>query len=111
MLFKFFEAFFYHCSCEGNLTSTFLAFLPVTGADIANVCNEAALYAARSLRRAITVEDFDYAVERVVAGVAKKTKILSPGEKQRVAYHEAGHALIGWLLKYTDALMKVRRFD
>ena len=81
------------------------------GADIANICNEAALFAARTAKKAVTSDDFDYAVERVVAGTAKKTRILSPVEKRRVAYHEAGHALIGWLMKHTDALLKVGPCD
>ena len=79
------------------------------GADIANICNEAALHAARDNKRRIEAADFEYAIERVVAGAAKKSGILSPMEKKIVAYHEAGHAVIGWLLQHTDALLKVSR--
>ncbi|XP_041375757.1 paraplegin-like [Gigantopelta aegis] len=79
----------------------------MSGADIANICNEAAIHAARFQKKFITGADFDYAVERVVAGVEKKTRLLSPAEKKIVAYHESGHALVGWLLKYTDALLRI----
>ncbi|ELT87302.1 hypothetical protein CAPTEDRAFT_150049 [Capitella teleta] len=79
----------------------------MSGADIANICNEAALYAARHKKKAIDVSDFDYAVERVIAGVAKKSTVLSQMEKKILAYHEAGHALVGWLLEHTDVLLKV----
>lgn len=79
----------------------------MSGADICNICNEAALHAARDKKPTVDKDDFDYAVERVVAGVAKKSRILSVQEKKVVAYHEAGHALVGWLLQYTDALLRV----
>jgi len=79
----------------------------MSGADIANICNEAALHAARDKKTAITDEDFEYAIERVVAGVAKKSRVLSEVEKRVVAYHEAGHAVVGWMLEHTDALLKV----
>ncbi|CAH1780186.1 unnamed protein product [Owenia fusiformis] len=79
----------------------------MSGADIANICNEAALHAARDQKKVIDVSDFEYAVERVIAGPAKKNTVLSPEEKRVVAYHEAGHALAGWMLKHTDALLKV----
>lgn len=79
----------------------------MTGADIANICNEAALHAAREKKVSIGVSDFDYAVERVIAGVAKKSTVLGPAEKKVVAYHESGHALVGWLLKNTDAILKI----
>lgn len=79
----------------------------MSGADIANICNEAALCAARFGKNQVDKEDFEYAVERVVAGVAKKSRLLSPTEKKVVAYHESGHALVGWLLKYTDALLRI----
>ncbi|XP_054707675.1 paraplegin-like [Uloborus diversus] len=78
-----------------------------SGADIANVCNEAALYAARFKKKKITSNDLEYAVERVVGGTEKRTQVISPQEKRVIAFHECGHALMGWLLKYTDALMKV----
>ena len=77
------------------------------GADIKNICNEAALVAARHEKTSIDHTDFDYAMERVIAGVARKSRVLSPQELRVVAYHEAGHALVGWLLEHTDALLKV----
>jgi len=79
----------------------------MSGADIANICNEAALHAARDKSLYVDEDDFEYAVERVTAGVAKKSKVLSPREKKVIAYHEAGHALVGWLLEHTDTLLKV----
>ncbi|KFM66429.1 Paraplegin, partial [Stegodyphus mimosarum] len=78
-----------------------------SGADIANVCNEAALYAARNKKKKITTSDLEYAVERVVGGTEKRSKVITPQEKRVIAFHECGHALVGWLLKYTDALLKV----
>jgi len=78
-----------------------------TGADIANVCNEAALIAARDLNETITLKHFEAAIERVVAGLEKKTKVLQPEEKKTVAYHEAGHAVCGWFLEHADPLLKV----
>ncbi|XP_032682461.1 AFG3-like protein 2 [Odontomachus brunneus] len=78
-----------------------------TGADIANVCNEAALIAARDLNDNIQLKNFEQAIERVVAGMEKKTNVLQPEEKKTVAYHEAGHAVAGWFLEYADPLLKV----
>ncbi|KAI5701820.1 hypothetical protein M8J75_013702 [Diaphorina citri] len=78
-----------------------------SGADIANVCNEAALHAARYKNKKVTGADLEYAVERLVGGTEKRTSTLSPGEKEVVAFHESGHALVGWLLPHTDALLKV----
>jgi len=78
-----------------------------TGADIANVCNEAALIAARELSEFIVQKHFEQAIERVVAGMEKKTNVLSPEEKRTVAYHEAGHAVCGWFLEYASPLLKV----
>ncbi|GAB0099842.1 AFG3-like protein 2 [Sergentomyia squamirostris] len=78
-----------------------------TGADIANVCNEAALIAARDLNEAINLKHFEQAIERVIAGMEKKTNVLSPDEKKTVAYHEAGHAVSGWFLEHSDPLLKV----
>lgn len=78
-----------------------------TGADIANVCNEAALIAARDLSDTIILKHFEQAIERVVAGMEKKTNVLSPEEKKTVAYHEAGHAVAGWFLEHADPLLKV----
>ncbi|XP_050541480.1 AFG3-like protein 2 [Daktulosphaira vitifoliae] len=78
-----------------------------TGADIANVCNEAALIAARDLSDNITMKHFEQAIERVVAGMEKKSRVLQADEKKVVAYHEAGHAVCGWFLKFADPLLKV----
>ncbi|MDB5279675.1 MAG: ATP-dependent metallopeptidase FtsH/Yme1/Tma family protein [Ferruginibacter sp.] len=78
-----------------------------SGADIANICNEAALIAARNKKDKIGREDFMSAVERVVAGIEKKSKIISPEEKKIIAYHEAGHAVISWLMKTVDPIAKV----
>lgn len=78
-----------------------------TGADIANVCNEAALIAARDLSESISMKNFEQAIERVVAGMEKKTNVLQPEEKKTVAYHEAGHAVAGWFLENADPLLKV----
>ncbi|XP_009475754.1 PREDICTED: paraplegin [Nipponia nippon] len=78
-----------------------------SGADIANICNEAALHAAREGHKSIDTFNFEYAVERVIAGTAKRSQILSPEERKVVAFHESGHALVGWLLEHTEAVMKV----
>src|SRR5690554_2106786 len=77
------------------------------GAEIANVCNEAALIAARSNKKAVEMQDFQDAVDRVIGGLEKKNKIISPEEKRIVAYHEAGHAIAGWFLEHADPLVKV----
>lgn len=77
------------------------------GAEIANVCNEAALIAARRDRKAVTMQDFHDAIDRVIGGLEKKNKIISPEEKRIVAYHEAGHAVAGWFLEHADPLVKV----
>ena len=78
-----------------------------SGADIANVCNEAALIAARKDRKAIGRQDFLDAVDRIIGGLEKKSKIITAEEKKNIAYHEAGHATISWHLKYADPLVKV----
>ncbi|PNF17073.1 Paraplegin [Cryptotermes secundus] len=78
-----------------------------SGADIANVCNEAALHAARYKQNTVRGENLEYAVERVVGGTEKRSHVMSPAEKRVVAYHESGHAIVGWMLRYTDALLKV----
>ncbi|CAI9596131.1 unnamed protein product [Staurois parvus] len=93
----------------GNFYSQGLAELTpgFSGADIANICNEAALHAAREGHQSVHTSNFDYAVERVIAGTVKKSKILSKEERRVVAYHESGHALVGWMLENTEAVMKV----
>ncbi|PVU97435.1 hypothetical protein BB561_000533 [Smittium simulii] len=78
-----------------------------SGADIANVCNEAALIAARVGAESVVLKHFEDAIERVIAGLEKKTKVLSIEEKTTVAYHEAGHAVVGWYMKHADPLLKV----
>ncbi|WFD08190.1 Mitochondrial inner membrane m-AAA protease component [Malassezia vespertilionis] len=78
-----------------------------SGADIGNVCNEAALIAARDEATAIEEHHFELAIERVIAGLERKSRVLSPEEKTTVAYHEAGHAVCGWFLEYADPLLKV----
>ena len=78
-----------------------------SGAEIANVCNEAALIAARYASNNVTMAHFKAAMERVVAGLEKKTRILQPEERKRVAYHEAGHAVVGWFLRFANPLLKV----
>ncbi len=77
------------------------------GADIANVCNEAALIAARKGKNAVDMSDFQDAVDRVIGGLEKKNKIISPDEKKIIAYHEAGHAICGWFLEHAYPLLKV----
>ncbi|KAG0370248.1 AAA ATPase afg3 [Gamsiella multidivaricata] len=78
-----------------------------SGADIHNVCNEAALIAARHNKDTVVEADFEAAIERVIVGLEKKSKVLSPEEKKTVAYHEAGHAVAGWYLEHADPLLKV----
>ncbi|XP_026325258.1 AFG3-like protein 2 isoform X2 [Hyposmocoma kahamanoa] len=91
-----------------NLARKMAALTPgFTGADIANVCNEAALIAARELANDITMKNFEQAIERVVAGMEKKSNVLQPDERKIVAYHEAGHAVAGWFLQHADPLLKV----
>lgn len=78
-----------------------------SGADIANVCNEAALIAARKMKPSIDRQDFLDAVDRIVGGLEKKSKIISAEEKRTIAYHEAGHATVSWLLEHANPLVKV----
>ncbi|MEM0993369.1 MAG: ATP-dependent zinc metalloprotease FtsH [Bacteroidota bacterium] len=77
------------------------------GADIANVCNEAALVAARRNKKAVDIDDFNHALDRVIGGLEKKNKLISPKEKEIIAYHEAGHAICGWFLEHASPLVKV----
>ncbi|MFC4686079.1 ATP-dependent zinc metalloprotease FtsH [Epilithonimonas pallida] len=78
-----------------------------SGADIANVCNEAALIAARNSHESVTKQDFLDAVDRIIGGLEKKNKAIKPSEKRRVAFHEAGHATISWLVEHAAPLLKV----
>ena len=94
---------------DGTLDIEFLAKQTpgFSGADIANVCNEAALIAARRDKKLIEKQDFLDAVDRVVGGLEKKNRLISPSEKKVIAFHEAGHALVSWLLEYAHPLVKV----
>lgn len=93
---------------DKELSGRLAALTPgFSGADIANVCNESALIAARFNAKAVTLRHFELAIERVIGGVEKKSKLLDPEEKRVVAYHEAGHAVCGWYLKYAHPLLKV----
>jgi cell division protease FtsH len=77
------------------------------GADIANVCNEAALIAARRSKTGIDMDDFNYALDKVIGGLERKSRIIAPAEKEIIAYHEAGHAVCGWFLENAMPLLKV----
>ena len=78
-----------------------------SGADIANVCNEAALIAARGNKEIISHTDFHNAIDKIIGGLEKKSKVIKPEEKKRIAFHEAGHATVSWMLKYAQPLIKV----
>lgn len=109
--FSIFKVYLGKITTEGDIESmgkTLSSLTPgFTGADIANVCNEAALIAARHACDAVTLQHFESAIERQIGGLEKKAKVLSPEEKKVVAYHEAGHAVTGWFLEYADPLLKV----
>ena len=94
---------------DGNINAAALSEMTpgFAGADIANVCNEAALIAARYDKSAVTMEDFNYALDKVIGGLEKKNKIILPDEKQVIAYHEAGHTICGWYLRNAHPLVKV----
>lgn len=94
---------------EKNLDLDFLAKQTpgFSGADIANVCNEAALIAARKGKKAVAKQDFLDAVDRIVGGLEKKNKIITPEEKKTIAFHEAGHATVSWMLEHAAPLVKV----
>ncbi|RCK54438.1 Mitochondrial respiratory chain complexes assembly protein YTA12 [Candida viswanathii] len=93
---------------DNDLSGRLAALTPgFSGADIANVCNEAALIAARYNATSVSLRHFELAIERVIGGVEKKSKLLNPEEQRIVAYHEAGHAICGWYLKYAHPLLKV----
>ena len=79
----------------------------MSGAELANVCNEAGLIAARNERKKVSSEDFEAAIDRVIGGIERKSKVLNPLERRTVAYHEAGHAVAGWYLEHVDPLLKV----
>jgi len=94
---------------EENFDLTFLAKQTpgFSGADIANVCNEAALIAARKNKQSVEKQDFLDAIDRIIGGLEKKNKIISKEEKKTIAYHEAGHATVSWLLEHANPLLKV----
>jgi len=94
---------------SGDLKAETLAEMTpgFAGAEIANVCNEAALVAARRNKKSVEMDDFNYALDRVIGGLEKKNKIISPREKEIIAYHEAGHAICGWFLQHASPLVKV----
>ncbi len=77
------------------------------GADIANVCNESALIAARRNKTGVDMDDFNYALDKVIGGLERKSRIIAPAEKEIIAYHEAGHAICGWFLEHAMPLVKV----
>ena len=79
----------------------------MVGADIANICNEAAIVAARKDKLAIDMSDFEAAADRVIGGLEKRNSIMSPADKRTVAFHEAGHAVVGWFMEHADPLLKV----
>ena len=92
-----------------NIDKNFLASQTpgFSGADIANICNEAALIAARKKKKTVGKQDFLDAVDRIIGGLEKKNKIISPQEKKTIAYHEAGHATVSWMLEHATPLVKV----
>ncbi len=77
------------------------------GADIANICNEAALIAARRNKTGVDMDDFNYALDKIIGGLERRSKIIAPEEKKIIAYHEAGHAVCGWFLEHASPLVKV----
>ena len=78
-----------------------------SGADIANVCNEAALFAARTSKKTVSHKDFDEAIDRIVGGLEKRSRVITPEEKKTIAFHEAGHAIVSWLMEFASPLVKV----
>jgi AFG3 family protein len=77
------------------------------GADIANICNEAALIAARRNKTGVDMDDFNYSLDKIIGGLERKSRIIAPAEKEIIAYHEAGHAICGWFLEHAMPLVKV----
>jgi AFG3 family protein len=106
---QIFEVHMKNIKTAPEVTATTLAEMTpgFVGADIANVCNEAALIAARREKKAVDIDDFNYALDKVIGGLEKKNKIISPEEKKIIAYHEAGHAICGWFLEHAHPLVKV----
>jgi cell division protease FtsH len=106
---KIFEVHLKPLKLHKNVEVDFLAKQTpgFSGADIANVCNEAALIAARQNKKKVDKQDFHDAVDRIVGGLERKSKIISLNEKKTIAFHEAGHATVSWLLEYANPLLKV----
>ncbi|MDA9817138.1 ATP-dependent zinc metalloprotease FtsH [bacterium] len=106
---EIFEVHLKPLKLEDNLDVDFLSKQTpgFSGADIANLCNEAALIAARNDKKQVEKQDFLDAVDRIVGGLEKKNKIITVGEKKAIAYHEAGHATVSWLLEHAHPLVKV----
>ncbi len=106
---QIFEVHLAKIKLDANIDREFLAKQTpgFSGADIANVCNEAALIAARNSHESVTKQDFLDAVDRIIGGLEKKNKAIKPSEKKRVAFHEAGHATISWLVEHAAPLLKV----
>lgn len=106
---QIFEVHLAKIKLDANIDREFLAKQTpgFSGADIANVCNEAALIAARNSHESVTKQDFLDAVDRIIGGLEKKNKAIKPSEKRRVAFHEAGHATISWLVEHAAPLLKV----
>jgi cell division protease FtsH len=106
---KIFDVHLKPIKCSPNLDIKKLAAMTpgFAGADIANICNEAALIAARKGKKMVEAEDFNDAIDRVIGGLEKKNKLISPEEKAIIAHHEAGHAICGWYLEHANPLVKV----
>ena len=106
---EIFEVHLKPLKLEKNLDVDFLSKQTpgFSGADIANLCNEAALIAARNDKKQVEKQDFLDAVDRIVGGLEKKNKIITPSEKKAIAFHEAGHATVSWLLEHAHPLVKV----
>ncbi|WP_236975415.1 ATP-dependent zinc metalloprotease FtsH [Membranihabitans maritimus] len=106
---QIFEVHLKHIKVSVDVNAEVLAEMTpgFAGAEIANVCNEAALIAARRDKKKVDMEDFNYALDKVIGGLEKKNKLISPSEKKVIAYHEAGHAICGWFLEHASPLVKV----
>ena len=106
---EIFEVHLEPLTLSKNIDRNFLARQTpgFSGADIANVCNESALIAARKSKKSIGKQDFLDAMDRIIGGMEKKSKIISPIEKKTIAFHEAGHATVSWMLQYASPLVKV----
>ena len=106
---EIFDVHLKNLKLDPNLDREFLAKQTpgFSGADIANVCNEAALIAARNNKKQIEKDDFLSAIDRIVGGLERRNKIITPTEKRTIAYHEAGHATVSWVLEHANPLIKV----